>query len=105
MRSSLAAPTPLTVPRLGQGGRLLGGDLPQRRVVEDHVGRHALLLGGRGAPGAQPLEQRRRPQAGSSAAAVARPLRADRAERGRAVGVAAHQHRLLPAQHRGRWPR
>jgi hypothetical protein len=44
----------------GQRGRRVGGDLAQRRVVEDDVGRHALLLGGGRPPRPQPLEQRSR---------------------------------------------
>src|SRR5690348_2602739 len=45
---------------LGRRGRQVGGDLAQRRVVEDDVRRYALLLGDRASPGAQPLEHRRR---------------------------------------------
>src|SRR5262249_58993762 len=36
--------------QVGQGRRPRRRDLAQRRVVEDHVGRHALLLGGGGTP-------------------------------------------------------
>ena len=55
--ASLVSPTPLTCPR-GQGGRERGRDLAQGRVMEDHVGGHALLLRGGGAPGAELLEDR-----------------------------------------------
>jgi hypothetical protein len=44
--------------KLGEGRRRLGGDLPQRCVVEDHIGGDALILGGGGAPGAELLEHR-----------------------------------------------
>src|SRR2546428_2304948 len=40
----------------GQRRRRRRRDLPQGRVVEDHVRRHALFLRDRGPPGAQPLE-------------------------------------------------
>ena len=75
----------------------LRGDLPQRGVVEDHVGGHALLLGRRPAPGPQPLEDRRdarraaRPRpACATASACAPPCTGSR--RSSTVPLAA-QHR------------
>src|SRR5262249_10892897 len=44
--------------QLGERGGRLGRDLTERRVVEDHVRRDALLLRRRGPPRAQPLEDR-----------------------------------------------
>jgi len=52
----LFSPTPLTVP---SSARVVGAwvaILAQGGVVEDHVGRHALLPGGGGAPGPELLE-------------------------------------------------
>src|SRR6187399_3246924 len=43
----------------GERRRRFGGDLPECRVVEDHIGRYALFLRCRGAPGPQALEHRR----------------------------------------------
>ena len=73
--ASLFSPTPLTVPSSARVAGDDGRDLAQRRVVEDHVRGHALLLGGRGPPGAQPLEDRRglRRQLGGRGAGDARP--------------------------------
>ena len=54
--ASLLSPTPLTASPARLPGR--AGDLPQRRVMEDHVGGQAELLRGGPAPRPQLLEQR-----------------------------------------------
>ena len=99
--ASLFSPTPLTVPSSARVAGQPRRDLAQRRVVEDHVRRHALLLRGRRPPGAEPLEAPAAASAGRSAAAAAAAGRRARAARGGRSGSRRSRTWSLAAQHRG----
>ena len=83
--------------QVGQGGGAQQGDLGQGAVLEDDVGRHALLGGGRSAPGAQGFEQGLLlgRQGGLLAALLARPAGAGCGVEG--LGLIAHFHLAFAA--------
>ena len=92
-RASLASPMPLIRPSSASVARAPGGDLPQRRVVEDHVRRaRPAPCAAAAAPGPQPLEHRRGVggQLGRGRGCAARGRRGARAA---FVGLPPQQHR------------